>query len=138
MDKTFYIGKAFRVLTEMERVDDSPLDPGMLVRITAIRDEDPDCCEVHFDLTEFDERNKPFEQANYHYRHGQPRLTAREAGWYKAKDSIYLSGVKELYKYFEMIEGSDKLTLLLEKFSTREDSTQTYAEWCEAELLKAL
>lgn len=45
--------------------------------------------ELHFDYAEFDDYNQKFEQSNYYDKYGKPRLTAREANYYKPQEWIY-------------------------------------------------
>jgi len=50
---------------------------------------------IHVNYEPFEETNHLLMKANYYDKSGVPRLTALEAGWYKKRDTLYLSGFPE-------------------------------------------
>lgn len=87
-----------KVIEFTKRIEDWECyaDPHMRARVTGYRynpdgDTDPDQIihEVFFDFSEFAEYNKRYEQNNYWDKNGNPTLTAREAGCYTLKESIW-------------------------------------------------
>lgn len=135
MDSTFYINKIVEILPGMEEHEVDYLEPGMLMRITRIDEREEDFTVVHYDVSEFEDRNRPLETANYYDKNGSPCLTAREAGHFKPKDTAYLPGIDSYGKLFKVAdsEGAERLA---EAFAQRDDKTMTYLAWCEKEIMR--
>jgi hypothetical protein len=51
--------------------------------------------EMVVDYSEFEKHNEGFESANYYDDNGNPILTAREAGFYEPRDTIFLDGTQK-------------------------------------------
>lgn len=123
------------VVTFKERILDQEgyAEPGMRARITGIKKEDSDgCIVVHIDYTEFDEFNTAFESRNYYDKSQNPCLTAREAGFYKPQDTMWLDMEHEVDTTIE-IEGDERIALFQEW--NNELGGKTYIQWLEDNLL---
>lgn len=55
--------------------------------------------EIFVDFSEFENHNHKYQNANYYDDEGKPCLTAVEAGQYNPRDSIFISGAKELLPF---------------------------------------
>jgi len=63
---------------------------GMKAWLTAIdKSESNSCWELFFDFTEFESENDKYLKANYYDDNSNPTLTAKEAGMYSNKYSVY-------------------------------------------------
>ena len=103
-----------RFTPRIEEYLETYFDRGMKARVISIREEDKYAeeeggimYEVAFDFSEFDEFNKPYEQANYWDGHGEASLTASESGWKPkdSKDTVYFMELgDEENSYFEIID----------------------------------
>ncbi len=108
-------------------------EPGMRARVTGVLsvDADEDLLKIAVDYGEFDSFNRPFESANYYDKQGNPTLTAREAGYYKPNDTLYLSLSEEI-GCFRVVE--DARTALYQTYLDGGGSG-TYLEWLENQVL---
>ncbi len=61
---------------------------------------------IQVSYAEFEDNNVLHESANYYDKSGNPCLTAREAGFYEVKDTLYFSSPELVSwdKYFQVIE----------------------------------
>lgn len=102
------------------------LEPGMRGRIVAVRDEDDDLLSFTVDLAEFETFNAAFESSNYYDKDGNPRLTAREAGYYKPIEEIWSGRSDEVPM---SLEDSGRLNL----FTAYQDAKVglSYVQWLE-------
>jgi hypothetical protein len=135
MDKTYYVGKVVEILPGIEDQEADYLEPGMLMRITRIDLRQEDLTVVHYDVSEFEDRNRPLETANYYDKNQVPCLTAREAGYFKPQDTIYLPGIESYGQFFKPVDP-DGSTKLAEAYAARDDKSLTYVAWCEQEILR--
>jgi hypothetical protein len=67
--------------------DDFP-DKGMKAWFTDIVKEEY-CFKLYFDFTEFENENEKYFKANYYDKNNKPCLTAKQAGMYNPKYSVY-------------------------------------------------
>ena len=120
------------VVTFKKPVEDQEgyMECGMRGRLVGVREVDRSGDTICFqlDLREFDDFNKTFERSNYYDKGGQPTLTAREAGFYKPDETVYVASVDEI-DCFE-VEASEGLALYGRY--TAEASGKTYVQWLEA------
>jgi len=77
------------------------------IKPTYLNDPDPreHVYKLGVDFTEFETFNEKFESFNYYDENGIPRLNARQAGFYQAKDVIYMPGpeYEDWSKYLEVV-----------------------------------
>jgi hypothetical protein len=84
------------------------------------------------DVGEFDRYNRQFESSNYYDKSGNPKLTAREAGYYKPVDSMYLDSNEDVDRFFQ-IEDDAALNLFREHQES--GSSESYVKWLEAQVI---
>ena len=116
------------------------LEPGMMARITAIRQDRDDVFRVTMDVTDFDAVNLPFETFNWYGEGDRDNLSAREAGTYQAVDDYYLPAPTEWESYFSIVPQGDAVHAVLERFRNRADRDLGYTKWLEekvAEFVRA-
>jgi len=106
-------------------------EPGMRGRITGVRsvESDEGLLKISVDYSEFDKFNRQFESANYYDKAGKTTLTAREAGYYKPADTLYLTQSEDAP--FEIVD--DAHAALYEKYmrSDAQSSGVGYIQWLE-------
>ena len=124
------------VVTFKASVDDKEgyWEANMRGRITAARDNGDDVMELTVDVTEFDEFNKPFESANYYDKNQNPTLTAREAGFYKAVDTMYFDANEDVGQVLT-VEDDSSIKLFNEYRESGSDLS--YVTWLERQVLAA-
>ncbi len=86
-----------------EDYEDYP-EAGMKARIKQVSfDRNHDvadrCHRITFDYGEFDAYNKVRETSNYYDLEGRACLTAREAGFYKEVDTMFIGGTLDLVPF---------------------------------------
>lgn len=111
---TFHVGltKAIKVRFRREIFEDDFPEAGMKAWLTKIEYyKSVGCYKLHFDFTEFEDRNEKYLTADYYDENHIPRLTAREVGLYSNKYSAYFGDDydpetlnEELAKYLEVID----------------------------------
>jgi hypothetical protein len=91
--------------------------------------------EIVFDFGSFDAHNTPLEGTGWRdSATGNYDKTAREAGIYKAEDSIHFSYDDKLPHVFELLH--DARVELFKRYQAA-GTEQSYTGWLEDELLKA-
>jgi hypothetical protein len=103
-----------------------------LVRIKKVdlRDTEDEYYELELDFEPFDEFNKGFETTGYYDNEGRPVLTAREAGFYKAQDTIYPNYTNVM----DILKPVDSSTAeLVERF--KQSGETNYVAWLECQVL---
>jgi hypothetical protein len=119
-------------------------EAGMKAKVTSIslmRHEEVEQDMVYLvklDYTNFDDYNRKFETANYYDKLGKPKLTAREAGFYKLEDTLYL-GSNNIFpwnNYFEVEHDSISDRMYTRYVNSNTDKTITYLKWLETQLSK--
>lgn len=113
---------------------ESYVEPGMRARALRVQKRNDEIVSIIFGFAEFDAFNLPFETANYYDEKGNPTLTARQAGVYRAEDSIYFDLPESLTTTLQVV--ADDRTQFFDKY-TASGSTDTYVGWLEAQLLAA-
>lgn len=116
---------------------ESYVEPGMRAVLTRFRfDSDPDVCVLTVDYTPFDEFNKKFEQPNYYDKHGDPCLTAREAGQYSTTEDLFFMANDPLDGLLQLQES--KTVALYTEYSGSEACAggTSYTQWLEAQVLE--
>jgi hypothetical protein len=86
--------------------------------------------KVVINFEQFDEFNRQFESANYFDKSQRPTLTAREAGFYKQVDTLYLSD--EVYGPWSdifTVVGEKAKALFASYVASKVD--MSYVEWLE-------
>lgn len=76
---------------------------GMKAVLLEARQDHPEVWVLFLDYAPFDAHNLPLEQSNYYDKNHNPCLTAREAGFYKARDTIYLSDPSSWDHYLTVV-----------------------------------
>ena len=81
-------------------------DGGMKARIKSISVHHDNIINITFDMTEFDEFNRVYEQPNYWDKNRTATLTAREAGHYpeNGREGVYFVETDECEYYFSFVE----------------------------------
>lgn len=95
-----------------------------------------DCVCVYFDYSDFDNYNKQFETSGYYDTQRNPVLTAREAGFYHEKESIYFDQDSKPNDFF--VEVGDSNNSLYAAFSEKKLSGETYMAFLERMAKQAL
>jgi len=123
-------GGAQPVVTFQKKIVDfeTYFEPGMRARVVGGWEKESGLVEIVFDTTEFDDHNRILEQPNYYDKSGNATLTAREAGQYNPKESIYFDSDDEI----SCFEVEDSSALLLFKEFRKADTGLTYVQWLEA------
>lgn len=107
-------------------------ESGMRARVLSALFAD-DCWSVQVSYEEFDTYNREFESANYYGRGGTPCLTAREAGCYKVRESLYLPAEGELVGF----EAEPEEALQLYGEYRAQQPGMSYVSWLEQRLMNA-
>ena len=110
---------------------ESYADPGMRARAIGVTKDSEDV-HILFDFSEFDDFNKPFEQANYYDKQQKPVLTAREAGFYKPQDRLYFDKDENIVTCFQPVD--DERSGLYREYLTA-GTEDTYVTWLETQVL---
>ncbi len=138
-----YIGKVITFKPACEDLE-SYCEAGMKAKVISISLERKEEKEqdlvylVKLDYTDFDDYNRKFETANYYDKSGSPILTAREAGFYKPLDTLYLGSdlIWPWNNYFE-VEHDSTANRMYERYShANTDKNVTYLSWLETQLSK--
>ena len=98
-------------------------DTGMRLTITGSRESHDDVVILEMSYEKYDEFNKTFEKRNYYDKDGQPCLNAREAGYYKAKDTMYVMNTDDPNEYFLSLEDGSGRWIQAYLQSRREGET---------------
>jgi hypothetical protein len=109
-------------------------DAKMRAHLVAVHLKHDDVAVLSVDYSAFDEHNKALEQSNYYDKHGQPTLTAREAGQYKPQEDLYVTADDDLEEGILSLVPSSSLALYKEFQSSGQAS---YVGWLEQQLLAA-
>lgn len=104
--KDYLVSLVGRVVVFNSVVDDYEDYPeeGMKARIKQVsydkvHNVSDRCHRITLDYGEFDEFNKVRETANYYDSEGRACLTAREAGFYKSVDVMFVGGTVDLIPF---------------------------------------
>lgn len=100
------------------------------------KEADETMYEIMFDTEAFREHNKVREIANYFDKNGKVCLTATEAGFYKAREGIYVMGDDNVGKYFsveweEPEEAKEKITMICSKCGSKEVRRNADTAWSD-------
>lgn len=122
------------VVTFGKSVEDqeSYLEAGMRGRLVGVLRDEHEYISLAVDLTEFDDFNRQYEKANYYDKSGVARLTAREAGFYKPTESVYMGPDDEVEVL--VIEDADALKLYA-RYQT-ERGGKSYVQWLEQRVVE--
>lgn len=129
------LGNGFKpVVTFKAPIEDCECYPetGMRGVVTGGRLKQDGVVQLWFDFEPFDSFNAALEKREYYDDKRQPTLTAREAGYYKPQDDVYLMQDHLLDDYF-VFEDQGPLALMEEWRASGSD--KTYVAWLEAQLL---
>jgi hypothetical protein len=110
--------------------------------ISAYQNVSEDSFTVVFDVNGFNDYNLKFEVANYYgVKEGDPRITATQAGFNpltrkggNGSESYYFAA-NDPTVYFTLIDQGDDG--LFSEFSERADSSESYIQWLEKQLIAA-
>ncbi len=121
------------VVTFTKRVEDqeSYLEGGMRGRLIAVMRNEEEYISLAVDLTEFDDFNRQYEKANYYDKSGVARLTAREAGFYKPVESVYVGPADEV----DVLQIEDAASLKLYERYQADSDGKSYVQWLEQKLV---
>lgn len=112
-------------------------EPGMRARVTGGRVRRNQIATLDVDYSEFEDFNKPLENADWWFSDhkaremGRPHGTARETGHYKPQDSIDVMANDDVSQYATVVE-TPALALFLEFTAAGESS---YVGWLEQQVL---
>ena len=82
--------EAIKVIFLKPIFEDGFPDRGMKAWLTAIdKRESENCWKLYFDFTDFESENDKYMKANYYDDNSNPTLTAKQAGRYSNKYSVY-------------------------------------------------
>jgi hypothetical protein len=110
-------------------------DAGMRLTIAGARESYDGVVILGVSYEKYDEFNKAFEKCNYFDKEGQPRLNAREAGYYKAKDTMYVMSTDDPNEYFLSLE--DSANKWIQEYFVRRHKDETYVAFLERTLSEA-
>jgi hypothetical protein len=102
--------------------------------VSVVLQQPDDVAVLSVDYSAFDEFNKAFEQSNYFDKGGQPTLTARQAGYYRLQDNLYVMADDDLEAGILSLLPTNSLALFNEFLSSGQAS---YVSWLEEKLLAA-
>jgi hypothetical protein len=108
-------------------------ETGMRLEVTGGRIDEPDVARIEVDYALFDEFNKAFESSDYRDKNGDGVLTARQAGWYKVQEFLYVDPEEEIDSYFTIL--ADERKSLVEAYAALPEPKSTYVAWLEQRLL---
>jgi hypothetical protein len=106
----------------------------MRAHLVAVDLQRDDIAVLKVDYSAFEDFNKVFEKANYFDAHGNPTLTAREAGQYESTEDLYVMASADLEEQMLTILPSDSLALIGEFKACGHSS---YVRWLEEQLISA-
>lgn len=109
-------------------------DPKMRAHLVSVDLRPDDMAILNVDYTAFEELNKAFELSSYYDKHGNPTLTAREAGEYQPTEDLYVVADEDLEKWILSVVPTSSVTLYNE-FKT--SGQESYVNWLEQQLLAA-
>ena len=111
-------------------------EPGMRAVVVNIKEDYHDEMDtvlvIAVDYSKYDEFNKQFETYNYYDKEGIACLNARQAGWYKPVDTIYVMADDNVEDYMTLInEASNNLYEMF--LAAKVD--KSYTQWLEQVLV---
>ena len=111
-------------------------EPGMRARLKGFRFHEVYECEVAtFDFSEFEEHNRPLEKAGWYDKDGNPTLTAREAGFYKPQDTMYVN-LDDIGNIVRPLPSAT--SLLIACYQDDDGGFASYGAWLEHHAARAL
>lgn len=112
-------------------------EPGM--RATVLRAGLPQgdgVVQIFFDFEPHEAFNAPLEKHTYYDKSGVPCLTARQAGFYKAQDSMYFELTDKFNQFMSPIpDEAMALRLALMARHSAQARAVPYAQWLEDQVL---
>lgn len=110
-------------------------EPGMRFEVTGGVIDEPDVARLNVNYARFDEFNKAFESSDYRDKNGNGVLTAREAGWYKVTEFIYVDPDEDIDAYFTIL--ADDRKALIEAYAALPQPKDSYIAWLEKQVLSS-
>lgn len=107
-------------------------NPGIRFDVESGKITEPDVGQMLVSYSNFDEFNKAFESHDY----GKNNLTAREAGYYKLRESIYVDPEEDISEYLEIV-GDERKRLLL-RYAALPEPKPSYVGWLESLVLTSI
>jgi len=104
-------------------------DKGMRLTITGIRSDHDEVAVLAVSYAKYDEHNKAFEKRNYYDKTGTPCLNAREAGFYKEQDSMYVMDTDNPNDFFISID--DNSNKWIKSYLEHRGKDETYVAFLE-------
>lgn len=134
------VGKDVEFLKGVEQYD-VEYDVGMRATIISIDDgmnSDPDdpCLQIHFTFDKFEDYNRSFESASYYDKHGDPTMTAREAGYYNVQSSLYVGN--NWAECVKLVDPAAEKLFSLFMVDKEANPDLSYVKWLEALVLAAM
>lgn len=108
-------------------------EPGMRFDVVGGIVKESEVGHMSVDYSRFDEFNKSFESHVYYGKNGENDLTAREAGWYKVEEVIYVDPEDDISNYFEIV--ADERKGLIQAYAELPEPKPSYVSWLEAQVL---
>jgi hypothetical protein len=112
-------------------------EPGMMARVIGVSLQHDDVLKLDVDYGEFEAHNKALESANYYDKEGKPTWTARQAGYYKPIDWLYVDAGGSGPSFAEIMP--DAASALYDRFraETGAKGDVPYVSWLEQAVLAA-
>ncbi len=104
-------------------------ETGMRATITGVIPKHDDMLELRVSYLKYDDFNIKFESSNYYDSFQQPVLTAREAGYYSLKESIFVMADDDVSRVMTIINRNE----LYESWRLN-NRGMSYVEWLEQEV----
>lgn len=117
-------------LTCKRKIEDLEAYPDENMRLTlyTIQDDGNEVMKLHVSYELYDEYNKQFENHTYFDKNHRPCLNAREAGYYKINDILYVMANDNPHDYFSVLNVSKAYNYWL----AVSEPGQTYIQWLES------
>lgn len=104
-------------------------------KVLSVKKDGNDVFKMKVDYGIFSDYNMNHETHNYYNRNHEPILSARQAGFYKDIDEIYLPLPEEVdwSRYFQLIDQKTNNIISAYLMTAKED--QSYIDWLEEQFL---
>jgi hypothetical protein len=120
-----------------KKIEDLESYPNEHIRLTTVSASinQDDVVHLEVDYSKYEDYNSTVEQRNYYDKDHVPRLTAREAGFYRVQDTLYLMADDNPNDYFEGVAVESQQ--LIKRFLAEKEDGETYGQWLERKLWEA-
>jgi hypothetical protein len=114
-----------------EKIEDleSYPDKGTRLTVYGMRDDKDDVLALQVSYHKYDDYNTAFEKANYFDKEGRPCLTARDAGFYNVKDTLYVMATDNPNDYFISLDALSNV--FINRYIDEKRDGETYVAFLE-------